>query len=147
MTAEDIKNLRERTGAGVMDAKRALEEANGDLDKAIGIIREKGLVKAEKKSDRATGAGLIFSYIHNDRIGVLLDIRCETDFVARTEDFRQLSRDIAMQIAAMEPESVEALYEEPFIKDQGLTVLNLIKGVIAKLGENIKVEKFCRYAL
>lgn len=147
MTAEDIKNLREKTGAGVMDAKRALEEANGDLDKAIGIIQERGLVKAEKKSDRATGAGLIFSYIHNDRIGVLMDIRCETDFVARTEDFRQLSHDIAMQIAAMEPESVEALYAEPFIKDQGLTVENLIKGVIAKLGENIKVEKFCRYAL
>jgi len=130
-----------------MDAKRALEEANGDLDRAIQIIQEKGLVKAEKKADRATGAGLIFSYIHNERIGVLLDIRCETDFVARTEDFRGLAHDVAMQIAAMEPESVEALYAEPFIKDQGITIENLVKGVIAKLGENIKVEKFCRYAL
>jgi len=147
MTAEDIKNLREKTGAGVMDAKRALEEAGGDLDRAVQIIQEKGLVKAEKKADRATGAGLIYSYIHNERIGVLLDIRCETDFVARTEDFKGLAHDVAMQIAAMEPENVEALYAGPFIKDQGITVEKLVKGVIAKLGENIKVEKFCRYAL
>lgn len=147
MTAEEVKNLREKTGAGVMDAKRALEEANGDLDKAIQIIQEKGLAKADKKADRATSAGLIFSYIHGDRIGVLLDIRCETDFVARTEDFRELAHNIAMQIAAMDPEDVEALYAEPFIKDQGITIENLIKGVIAKIGENMKVEKFCRYAL
>ncbi|MFA4999564.1 MAG: translation elongation factor Ts [Parcubacteria group bacterium] len=147
MTAEDIQNLRERTGAGVMDAKRALEEALGDIDRAVEIIQEKGLVKAEKKADRTTGAGLIFSYIHNDRIGVLLDIRCETDFVARTDDFKELTRDIAMQIAAMEPENIPALMAEPFIKNESITVENLIKGVIAKVGENIRVEKFCRYAI
>ncbi|MFA5052610.1 MAG: translation elongation factor Ts [Parcubacteria group bacterium] len=147
MTAEDIKDLREKTGAGVMDAKRALEEASGDMDRAIQIIQERGLVKAEKKADRTTGAGLIFSYIHNDRIGVLLDIRCETDFVARTEDFKQLARDVAMQIAAMEPEDVTALLTSPFIKNESVTIENLIKGVIAKVGENIQIAKFCRYAL
>lgn len=147
MTAENIKNLRDMTGAGVMDAKRALEEAGGDIDQAIKIIQEKGLVKADKKADRVTKSGIIFSYIHNDRIGVLLDVRCETDFVARTDTFRELSHNIAMHIAAMNSESVESLYEELFIKDQSLTIENLIKGTISKLGENIKVERFCRYAL
>ncbi len=147
MTADNIKNLRDKTGAGVMDIKRALEEAQGDLDRAIKIIGEKGLTKAEKKAERATGAGLIFSYIHNDRIGVLLDIRCETDFVARTDDFRELAHNIAMHIIAMAPESVETLFTEPFVKDQSVTIQNLVKGSIAKLGENIRVEKFCRYAL
>ncbi len=147
MTADKIKDLRDKTGAGVMDIKRALEEAEGDLDKAIKIIGERGLTKADKKAERTTGAGLIFSYIHNDRIGVLLDIRCETDFVARTEDFRGLAHNVAMHIAAMAPENVTALLAEPFVKDQSVTVENLVKGLIAKLGENIRVEKFCRYAL
>jgi len=147
MTTDDIKNLREQTGAGVMDAKRALEEAGGDVAKAIQIIQVKGLVKAEKRNERATGAGLITSYIHNDRIGVLLDIRCETDFVARTDDFRELARNVAMHIAAMNSTNIEVLFTEPFIKDQSLSIENLIKGVIAKVGENIRIEKFCYYAL
>jgi len=147
MTTDDIKNLREQTGAGVMDAKRALEEAGGDVAKAIQIIQVKGLVKAEKRNERATGAGLITSYIHNDRIGVLLDIRCETDFVARTDDFRELARNVAMHIAAMNSTNIEVLFTEPFIKDQSISIENLIKGVIAKVGENIRIEKFCYYAL
>ena len=147
MTTDDIKNLREQTGAGVMDAKRALEEADGDVAKATQIIQVKGLVKAEKRNERATGAGLIASYIHNDRIGVLLDIRCETDFVARTDDFRELARNVAMHIAAMNSTNIEVLFTEPFIKDQSLSIENLIKGVIAKVGENIRIEKFCYYAL
>jgi len=147
MTTENIKSLREQTGAGVMDAKRALEEAGGDIAKAIQIIQTKGLVKAEKRIERVTGAGLIVSYIHNDRIGVLLDIRCETDFVARTDDFRGLAHNVAMHIAAMNPSNMEALLMEPFIKDQGLSIENLVKGVIAKVGENIRIEKFCYYAL
>ena len=147
MTTENIKSLRDQTGAGVMDAKRALEEAGGDIVKAIEIIQKKGLVKAEKRIERVTGAGLIVPYIHNDRIGVLLDIRCETDFVAHTDDFRQLAHNIAMHIAAMNPSNIEALLMEPFIKDQGISIENLIKGVIAKVGENIRVEKFCYYAL
>ena len=147
MTTENIKSLREQTGAGVMDAKRALEEAGGDIAKAIKIIQTKGLVKAEKRIERTTGAGLIVSYIHNDRIGVLLDIRCETDFVARTDDFRELAHNVAMHIAAMNPLNMEDLLAEPFIKDQGLSIENLVKGVIAKVGENIRIEKFCYYAL
>jgi elongation factor Ts len=147
MTAIDIKKLREMTGAGVMDAKRAFEESGEDFDKAIAIIKERGLIKAEKKSERATGAGLIVSYIHNDRIGVLLEIRCETDFVARLDDFKDLGRNVAMHVAAMDPQNMEELMEGPFIKDQGTTIENLVKGVIAKVGENIQVEKFCRYAL
>ena len=147
MTTENIKNLREQTGAGVMDAKRALEEAGGDIAKAVQIIQAKGLVKAEKRNERATGAGLIVSYIHNDRIGVLLDIRCETDFVARTDDFRELAYNVAMHIVAMNPVSTEALLAEPFIKDQSISIENLVKGVIAKVGENIRIEKFCYYAL
>ncbi len=147
MTTDDIKNLREKTGAGVMDAKRALEEAGGDVAKAIQIIQAKGLVRAEKRNERATEAGLIVSYIHNDRIGVLLDIRCETDFVARTDDFRELARNVAMHIAAMNSTNIEILFTEPFIKDQSVSIENLVKGVIAKVGENIRIEKFCYYAL
>jgi len=147
MLTSDVKNLREQTGAGVMDAKRALEEAGGDVVKAVQIIQAKGLIRAEKRIERATSSGLIVSYIHNDRIGVLLDIRCETDFVARTDDFRGLAHNIAMHIAAMNPENIETLFAEPFIKDQSLSVENLVKGVIAKVGENIRIEKFCYYAL
>jgi len=147
MLTSDVKNLREQTGAGVMDAKRALEEAGGDLTKAIQIIQAKGLIRAEKRIERATSSGLIVSYIHNDRIGVLLDIRCETDFVARTDDFRGLAHNIAMHIAAMNPGNIETLFAEPFIKDQSISIENLVKGVIAKVGENIRIEKFCYYAL
>jgi len=147
MLTSDVKNLREQTGAGVMDAKRALEEAGGDVVKAVQIIQAKGLIRAEKRIERATSSGLIVSYIHNDRIGVLLDIRCETDFVARTDDFRGLAHNIAMHIAAMNPENIETLFAEPFIKDQSLSIENLVKGVIAKVGENIRIEKFCYYAL
>ena len=147
MLTSDVKNLREQTGAGVMDAKRALEEAGGDVVKAVQIIQAKGLIRAEKRIERATSSGLIVSYIHNDRIGVLLDIRCETDFVARTDDFRGLAHNIAMHIAAMNPENIETLFAEPFIKDQSLSIENLVKGVIAKVGDNIRIEKFCYYAL
>ena len=144
---EDVKRLREETGAGVMDAKRALDDAAGDYDKALALIKERYVAKADKKAERATGAGMIFSYIHGDRVGVLLELRCETDFVAKTDDFRGLGKDIAMQIAAMEPETVEELLAEPFIKDSGTTIENLVKSLIAKVGENIQVERFCRYAI
>lgn len=147
MTAEDIKRLRDMTGAGVMDAKRALEEADGDIDKAVSIIGEKGLMKAEKKSDRATGAGILVTYVHNDRIGVLFELRCETDFVARLDEFKKMGHDIAMHIAAMDPADQAELLAQPFVKDQSTTVENLIKSVVAKTGENIQLGRFCRYAL
>jgi elongation factor Ts len=143
----DIQKLREVTGAGVMDCKKALGDVKGDFDAAVKLIQERGLIKAEKKAGRATGAGLLESYIHNGRVGVLLELRCETDFVAHAEPVRELSRNLAMQIAAMAPENVEALLKQPFIRDEKMTIDALIKGVIAKVGENLKVEKFCRYEL
>jgi len=147
MTVETIKKLREVTGAGVMECKKALEDANGDFDKAVELIHERGLIKAEKKSERKTGAGLIESYIHNERVGVLLELRCETDFVARSEMFRKLAHELAMQIAAMNPENIEMLLSQPYIKDVSITVEELIKRGVASLGENIKVERFCRYEI
>lgn len=144
---EKITALRERTGAGVMECKKALEESGGDLEKAIAIIHERGLSKAEKKKDRTTGAGLLHTYVHNGRVGVLLLLRCETDFVARADDFKELAHNIAMQIAAMEALSPEDLLKQNFIKDESITIEALIAKTIAKLGENIKIEKFCRYEI
>lgn len=144
---EEVQRLREMTGAGVMECKRALEETGGDIEKAIRVIHERGLVRAEKKAGRATGAGLLESYIHNERVGVLVELRCETDFVARSAPFRELARNMAMQIAAMDPADLEALASQPYIRDESKTVGNVVKGAIATIGENIKVERFCRYEL
>lgn len=143
----DVKKLREVTGAGVMECKQALTEAGGDFDRAVAIVHERGLVKAEKKQVRNAGAGLLHSYIHNERVGVLLDIRAETDFVVRGEFFRNLAHEVAMQVAAMNPENIEALLKQPFIKDDSKTIEVLIKDVVARVGENIKIEKFARYEL
>ena len=144
---DQVQKLRDITGAGVMDCKRALEEDGGDFDKAVAVIHEKGIVKAEKKGERITGAGILESYIHNERVGVLLELRCETDFVARNEIFKELARNLAMHIAAMNPESVELLLNQNYIKDEEMTVEALIKSIIAKTGENMRVEKFCRYEI
>jgi elongation factor Ts len=103
ISADMVKELREKTGAGMMECKKALQESNGDFEKAVTVLRQKGLASASKKAGRAASEGLISSYIHMDRIGVLVEVNCETDFVARTEDFRNLVRDIAMQIAAANP--------------------------------------------
>lgn len=143
----DVQKLREITGAGVMDCKRALDEAKGDFDAAKGIIYEKGLVKAEKKGDRETGAGLLETYIHNNRVGVLLELRCETDFVARNELFKELAHNLAMHIAAVNPSTVEELLAQNYVKDDSKTIESLIKELIGKIGENMKVEKFCRYEI
>ncbi|MHB9019522.1 MAG: translation elongation factor Ts [Minisyncoccota bacterium] len=147
MNAGDVKNLREETGAGIMECKRALQDANGDIEEAKRIINEKGLLKAEKKSERKTGSGILESYIHNSRVGVLLELRCETDFVARTEDFKNLAHDLVMHIAAMNPENVEVLLAQPFVKDPSKTINDVIKQVIGKIGENMVVERFMRYEL
>lgn len=140
-----IQKLREETGAGVMECKRALEEANGDLKLAKEIIEKRGLARAEKKSDRATGAGLLEAYVHNGRIGVLLELRSETDFVAHSEPVKALIHDLALHISALGPESVEDLLKQPYAKDESKTVEEVIKGVIAKVGENLKVARFVRY--
>ncbi len=147
MANNDIVKLREVTGAGVMECKKALDDANGDFDKAIALINERGLVKAEKKAGRTAGAGMLKAYVHNNRVGVLLQIHAETDFVLRSEPFQALAHDVAIHIAAMNPETVEALLAQPFVKNESITVVDLIKGTTAKVGENIKVEKFCRYEI
>jgi elongation factor Ts len=145
--AGTVQQLRELTGAGIMDCKRALDDAKGDLDAAVKLIAERGLAKADKKAERETGAGLLEAYVHNGRVGVLLELRCETDFVANADPFKALAHSLALQIAAMNPDSVDTLLEQPFIKDAAMTVRDLMKGVIAKVGENIRVERFARYEL
>ena len=145
--ATDVHKLREETGAGIMECKKALSESDGDFTKAREIIRGMGLAKADTKSERVVGAGRIESYVHNDRVGVLLEIHSETDFVARSEPFMELAHNVAMQIAAMDPENVEALLTQEFIKDPKTTISDLIKGGIAKLGENIQVTRFTRYEI
>ena len=147
MSSNDVSKLREVTGAGVMDCKRALDDAKGDFDAAKALIMERGIIKAEKKADRATGAGIIETYVHNGRVGVMLDLRCETDFVVKSDTFRALAKELVMQIAAMNPADTAELLAQPYIKDPSLTVDQLVKNTIAKTGENMKVEKFCRYEL
>lgn len=163
ITTDMVKELREATGAGVMDAKRALEEADGDMSKATALLREKGLAAAAKRAERATHQGVVESYIHaGGRIGVLVEVNCETDFVANTDEFRTLARDIAMQIAAMNPQVVSVddrtpelegsdeevvLLSQPFIKDASRNIGAMVQDAIAKTGENIRVRRFVRYEL
>ncbi len=163
LTVTTIKELRERTGAGIMDCKRALEEASGDLAKAEELLTQQGIARAVKKATRSTEEGIVESYIHSGgRIGVLLEMNCETDFVARTDDFKELAHDIAMQVAAMAPsyvssedvpdgedaESAETvLMYQPFIKDPSKSVQDLVNEGIGKLGENIRVRRFTRFSL
>ncbi len=130
-----------------MDCKRALEEAGGDYEKAKKIIAVKGIAKAEKKAGRETGAGLLESYIHNGRVGVLLELRSETDFVAHSEPVKELAKNLALQVASMAPESVEDLLRQEYVKDQDITVEVLIKNTIAKVGENLKVARFSRFQI
>lgn len=142
-----IQKLREETGAGVMDCKKALDEANGNFDLAKELIEKRGMAKAEKKAERATGAGILEAYIHNGRIGVLLELRTETDFVGRSEPIKELARDLALHISAMDPDSVDTLMKQPYVKDESKTVEEVIKGAIAKVGENLKVARFARYQI
>ncbi len=163
VSTESIRLLRERTGAGIMDSKRALEDAEGDMDRAEQALREKGVAKAATKADRVTAEGIIESYIHaGSRIGAMVELNCETDFVGRTPEFKALAHNIAMQIAAMSPsyldetdmpDSADASPEEvcllrqPFIRDQGKTVADLVLELRAKVGENIRVGRFVRFGL
>ncbi len=142
-----LKKLRQETSASIADCRKALEETNNEYSKAVEWLKKRGLEKAEKKADRATSQGLIESYIHNGRIGVLVELLCETDFVAKTHEFRHLAREIAMQISAMHPENVEALLKQEYIRDASMTVEQLMKSVVGKLGENIAVKRFSRIAL
>ena len=158
-TTEQIKELRERTGAGIMDCKRAIDEG-GSLEAAEKLIKEWGLAGVSKKAGREANQGLVESYIHaGGRIGALVEVNCETDFVARTDDFRALVREIAMQVAAMNPSSVSGeqpssdgqsdmpLLEQAYIRDPSRTIKDLVHEGIAKLGENIVVRRFARFEL
>jgi elongation factor Ts len=192
ITVDMVKELRERTGAGVLDCRNALVETAGDFDKAATLLRKKGLAIAAKKAEREAKEGLVEAYIHGGgRLGVLLELNCETDFVARTADFRELAHDLAMQIAAANPKYLSpedippdvlegqrsrereqvgghkpedvverilegklkkyyqevCLLEQPFIKDEGVSIRELMTDKIAKLGENIKVRRFARFEL
>jgi elongation factor Ts len=164
ITVGMIKDLRDRTGAGIMDCKRALEEADGDSNKAENILRDKGFSDAAKRVGRETNEGVIDAYIHaGARLGALVEVDCETDFVARTEDIKGLAHDLAMQVAAMpstsyvEPSEVAeddsrpiqevVLLEQSFIKDPSRTVNDVVQEVRAKVGENIKIRRFARFAL
>lgn len=144
---DDIERLREKTGAGVMECKKALVEAKGDFDLAVKLIGERGLAKVEKRAGRATGAGLIESYVHNGRIGVILDIRAETDFVVRSEPFKALAHDLAMHIAAAGPATTDELLKQLYVRDETKTVQAVIQDVIARVGENIRINQFSRIEL
>jgi elongation factor Ts len=192
ITADAVKELRERTGAGMMDCKNALVEAGGDVEAAVALLRERGLAAAAKKAGREAREGIVSSYIHTGgRVGVLIEVNCETDFVARTEEFQKLVRDLAMQVAGLAPLFVDidripeetlaakkaelaesdavqgkpaeirekivdgqlrkwyqevCLYEQPF-RDEDRPVKDLITAAISKIGENIRVRRFTRYAL
>ena len=163
VTVDDIKTLRENTGAGIMECKEALEQSDGDQQKASDILREKGFAQAAKRSDRDTTQGAIEAYIHTGgRVGALIELGCETDFVARTPDFKDLSHDLAMQVAAMAPEYIGDgdhpeddkrpaaqidLLAQPFIKDSSQQISDLIQELAAKVGENVRVVRFRRLAL
>lgn len=142
-----LKQLREETSASIADCRVALEETENDYKQALEWLKKKGLERAEKKSDRETSQGMVEAYVHNGRVGVLLEILCETDFVARTEDFKSLAKEVAMQIAAMNPENVDDLLKQEYIRDSSKTIEQLVKSVIGKLGENITVKRFSRISL
>ncbi len=157
-----IKELRDRTGAGVMDCKRALEATDGDIEKAVDFLGEQGIAKAEKKSGRATAQGLVEAYIHAGRIGAIVEVNCETDFVARTDEFQNLAHELAMQIVATNPIAVtredlpegaegsddeSLLLEQPYIREPSKTIRQLITETIGKTGENIQVRRFSRFEL
>ena len=167
-TADDIKRLREETSCGVIDCKKALEEAKGDFNKAKELLRKRGLEMAAKKSDRLAKEGRVEAYIHNgNKIGVVVEVNCETDFVARSEDFCKFTRDVAIHIAALNPKYIKkedvpadvlakeadkeafikanCLLAQAYVKDPGKNIQDLLNELVAKIGENIVVGRFVRY--
>lgn len=148
LNINDIKKIREITGISVEAVREALENAGGKIEEALEMLKKRGIAMASKKSGRETGEGLVFSYIHsNGKIGVLLKILCETDFVARTEQFKELGHELSLHIAAMNPKDTEELLNQPYVRDQDTAVNALVKNYIAKLGENIRISEFCRFEI
>lgn len=148
ISIDDLKKLREETSAGVADCRQALEDAEGNYEKAKKLLTERGLEKAAKKEGKETSQGIVASYVHaTGKVGVLVELRCETDFVARTDEFKNLAHELTLQIAAMNPKDVKALLVSPYIRDAGQTMEQLVKITIAKVGENITVARFTRMQL
>ena len=145
-TTADIAELREQTGMGLMDVKKALEEAEGNKGKALELLKARGAHIMAKKADREAAEGMVEAYVHSGKIGVLVEVNCETDFVARGDDFKQFAKDVAMQVASMMPADVEELLTQDFIKGGG-TVADLLSQVTGKLGERIVIKRFTRYQL
>lgn len=144
ITTEAIKRLRDATGVSVLECRKALEEAGGDLEKAEIVLKGRSAAAAEKKSARTLGAGAVGSYVHDGNIGAMVLLSCETDFVAKNPEFSALARELAMQVAAMNPERTEDLVAQPFIKDSGKTVLNLLNEATQKFGERVEIGTFAR---
>jgi len=145
---EKVKELREMTGLSVIECKKALDQVEGDLNKAQEVLRAAGVELAEKKSTRVAGDGRIASYIHSTgKVGVLLELSSETDFVARNEEFEKLAREICMQIASLSPKDVAELLAMDYIRDSSKTIQDLVTGAVSKLGENIAVRRFVRFAV
>ncbi len=145
---ELVKKIRIETGLGIMEIKAAVEEADGDEKKAKEILKEKGFKKAETKAERETHQGLVATYTHSTgKVGVMVEMLCETDFVAKNEEFVAVAKDVCLQVAAMNPENVEDLMEMEFIKDSTKKIKDLVTGLVAKFGENIKISRFQRFEI
>ena len=143
-----LKKIRNETSASIADIRKALQESGNDYKKALEWLKKHGIAKAEKKSDRQTTQGIIDAYIHqNGKVGAIVELLCETDFVARTNEFKNLAHEIAMQVAAMAPLDVDALLKQEYIRDQSIKIQDLIKQTISKLGENIVVKKIERFEI
>jgi len=163
ISLELIKDLREQSGAGIMQCRNALEKHEGNREKALEFLKEQGLLKAKAKAERTAAEGLVEAYIHTGgRVGAMVELNCETDFAARTDEFKELAHNLAMQVAAMNPQFVSeadipkkadvdpqaaCLLRQPYIKDQELTIQDIITDTIARVGENIKVSRFARFEL
>ena len=146
-TVQDIAELREQTSMGLMDVKKALEEADGDKKKALDLLKERGAHIMAKKADRHAAEGIVEAYVHGNKIGVLVEVNCETDFVARSESFVEFAHDLALQIAAMAPSTIEELLEQPFIKDSKLSIGQYLADITGKMGEKIVITRFHRIVL
>ena len=145
---EKVKKLREKTSISIMDCKEALEDTNGDIEKALKILKKKGADILAKKKGRKTQEGLVGAYLHQDgKVAAMVKVSCESDFVARNEEFRNFAHELAMQIAAMAPSNIKELLVQPYIKDVKKTIKDLLEETVAKLGENIKIEDFVRFEI
>ncbi len=147
ISAEIVSKLRQETGVGVMACKKAIEEAKGDYEKAKKILKSNAEIVAKKKSERTSNQGIIECYLHSSRIGVLVEISSESDFVARNSEFKDFAHNIAMQIVSIKPKDVKELLDQQYIRDEKMTIKNLLDQVIGKIGENIQIKRFVRFEL